>query len=217
MALQIWLLNPYQVRYPCEELCAQVKKLMEPVVKKRDAGSKNKFGTVLVNSRYTMPPVGPRDLAVYVVPVRDCGFVGVAFGSGGREHAGGLTTHDEGKACSEVYLGEEISGSGGVLITAERVKNDNNGYRVEMRFEPQLVAKAVFHELMHNVTPLWHVEKLHHISGVSLGKEEIASNFPQSNKDVEILAGNMDKSKHTQWTGAWAWLISEGNFTPQPA
>lgn len=215
MALQIWLLNPYEVRYPWSELCAEVKKLMDPVVKKRDAVSKNKFGSVVVTNRYTKPPIGARDLAVYVLPVKDCGFVGVAFGSGGRPHAGGLTTHDKGEACSEIYLGERISGTNGVLIKADRITNPEKGFYVKSRHDPKLAANLIFHELMHNVTPKWDEHKLHRTGGVSLGKEEINGSFPQSSKDVEILAGYMDSSKHSQWTGAWAWMITKQGFTPQ--
>ena len=126
MPLQIWLLNPYEIRYPWDELRQNVKTLMEPVVAKRDEGKKVKYGHVHVHSRYIKPPIGPNDLAVYVVPTKEFGFVGVSFGNGMREHGDGLTTHKSGQACSEIYLGRQVvktPTNGAVLIKADRLTN----------------------------------------------------------------------------------------------
>lgn len=218
MALQVWLLNPYQIQYPWQELCLQVKSLLKPVVDKRDASAKTKtkFGDVNVYSRFTKPTVGADDLAVYVVPVKNFGFVGVGFGSSGRPHnAAGLTTYSGNQVCSEIYLGEEVSAnSPGEVIKVERMTNDIKGVRVKKRFSTRLAANLIFHELQHNVTPNWDENKLHGISDVSIGKESVGENSMQSEKDVKIIAENVDVGKQRQWTGAWEWLTSNG-WAPQ--
>ncbi len=206
MPLEIWLLNPYEIRYPWDELRQNVKTLMEPVVAKRDEGKKVKYGHVHVHSRYIKPTIGPNDLAVYVVPAKEFGFVGVSFGNGMREHGDGLTTHKSGQACSEIYLGRQVvktPTNGAVLIKADRLTNEHKGVWVNERYTPQTAANLVFHELLHNVTPSWDEYQLHGTAKVSLGQESVSHNTPQSGKDIEILAEHMQKVKHTQWTGAW--------------
>ncbi len=218
MPLQVWLLNPYQIKYPWAELVMEVQSLMRPVVERRDKAHKHKLGSVSVSNRYTRPPVGARDLAAYIVPAKNYGFVGVGFGSGGREDSsGGLTTYDGGQVCSEVYLGEEVSGgSNAELIKVERMTNTAKGVYVDKRRAPKFVAKIVFHELLHNVTPLWNETKLHHTGGVSIGLEGVGSNSAQSDKDISILADNLDAAvaRQRQWVGAWDYLISDG-WPPQ--
>ena len=162
MPLQIWLLNPYEIRYPWDELRVNVQKLMQPVVAKRDADKKVKYGSVVVHNRYIKPTIGPNDLAVYVVPTKEFGFVGVSFGSGMRKHGDGLTTHKSGQACSEIYLGRQVvKTSGTLLIKADRLTNEDKGVHVLDRYSPQGAANLVFHELLHNVTPTWNEYKLH--------------------------------------------------------
>lgn len=216
MALQIWLLNPYQLHYSWPELCSQVSTLMKPVVKLYDSNSKNKvkFGSVLVTNRYTKPPITSRDLAVYVVPTPFFGFVGTDFGNAGHEKdAGGLTSEPIGvESCSEAYVGDrEIVGTGGKFIRVDALKDKTpNGVLVENIASPMLLAKIIYHELMHYVTPKWSEAKLHNYKGVSIGKSETKEYAPQSEVDIEILANNLTSHGLKFWTGAWEVLKSRG-------
>jgi hypothetical protein len=191
---------------------------MRPVVEKRDKSAQVKFGSVNVSSRYKKPALGPNDLAVYVVPIKNFGFVGVGFGTSGRPHnAAGLTTYVGDKVCSEIYLGEEVSANSvGELITVERMTNADQGVFVKKRFSVRFAANLIFHELQHNVTPNWDENKLHGINGVNIGKESVGENSMQSEKDIKIVVENVDaaNAKQTQWLGAWEYLISQG-WSPQ--
>lgn len=124
--------------------------------------------------------------------------------SGGRPDSGGLTVHKGKQVCSEVYLGEEIvQSSVAKFISVERMTNPEKGVYVKERWEPSYVARLIYHELLHNVTPQWSEETLHGKKGVSIGKEGPARSAPQSGKDIEILATHMDTAGNTQWTGGF--------------
>lgn len=213
MALQIWLLNPYQLHYNWSELCTQVAALMKPVVDQYDSASKVKLSSVAVNNRYTKPSITPKDLAVYVVPTPFYGFIGTDFGSSGhRREAGGLTSPPSGgQSCSEVYVGgQEVGGTAGEFIRVDTLENESKGVLVDAKATPKLLAKIVYHELMHYVTPKWSAEKLHHYKGVSLGKESTKENTPQSKADIEILANHLASHGQQFWTGAWDAMRGRG-------
>ena len=208
MALQIWLLNPYQLHYSWAELCSQVSTLMKPVVGLYDANNKVKFGSVSVNNRYTIPPITARDLAIYVVPTRNYGFVGTDFGkSGHRKDAGGLTSPPSGgQSCSEAYVGdEEIAGTNGEFIQVDTLEKNPKGVYVNRKASPMLLAKVIYHELMH-----WSEEKLHSYKGVSLGKDVTYEYAPQSEVDIKILADHLTSHGQRFWTGAWEAMRGRG-------
>ena len=213
MALQIWLLNPYQLHYSWAELCSQVSTLMKPVVGLYDANNKVKFGSVSVNNRYTIPPITARDLATYVVPTPNYGFVGTDFGkSGHRKDAGGLTSPPSGgQSCSEVFVGdEEFVGADGEFIRVDTLERNPKGVFVNKKAPPTFLAKVIYHELMHYVTPKWSAEKLHDYKGVSLGKAVTNEYAPQSETDVNILADHLTKHGQRFWTGAWEAMRTRG-------
>ncbi|MBL8253940.1 MAG: hypothetical protein JNJ76_10090 [Candidatus Competibacter sp.] len=208
MALQIWLLNPYKLHYSWTELCLQVDALIKPVVNIYDSNSKNKvkFGSVSVSNRYTIPPITARDLAIYVVPAPNFGFVGTDFGeSGHRVDAGGLTSAPVGgQCCSEAYVGDaEIVGTAGEFIQVDAMDKNPQGVYVKNKASPMQLAKVIYHELMHYVTPKWSAEKLHGYPGVSLGKEKTEEYARQSEADKKILADHLTSHGLRFWTGAW--------------
>ncbi len=215
MALQIWLLNPYQLHYSWPELCSQVSTLMKPVIKLYDSNSKNKakFGSVVVTNRYTKPPITSKDLAVYVVPTPNYGFVGTDFGESGHEaEAAGLTLPGpKGQSCSEVYVGDqEIAGTSGEFIRIDALENASKGILVEKKASPKFLAKCIYHELMHYVTPRWDGPTLHRKSGVSLGQAVINEITPQSDEDIKILADHLTSHGQQFWTGAWDAMRARG-------
>ncbi|MGD9587815.1 MAG: hypothetical protein AB7Q37_08020 [Pyrinomonadaceae bacterium] len=210
MALNIWLLNPYKIRYPWEELRLLVTNLMQPVVALRDKNyrpaGREKFVSVNVQNRYSRPGLGPHDLACYVLPVKNFGFGGVDFGKTdeGRPESAGLTTHADKVVCSEVYLGEEIVESEtAFLLKVDKMTNPEKGVWVKERWNPQYVSRLIYHELMHNVTPKWSEKKLHVQPGVSVGKESPERNASQSKDDIRILAKHMDTAENSQWLGGF--------------
>lgn len=214
MALQIWLLNPYKLHYNWDELRSQVATLMKPVVNLYDSKNKGaKFDSVLVSNRYTIPPITAKDLAVYVVPTPNYGFVGTDFGeSGHRKDAGGLTSEPSGgQSCSEAYVGdEEIAGTNGEFIQVDALEKNPKGVYVNRKASPMLLAKVIYHELMHYVTPRWSEEKLHSYKGVSLGKDVTYEYAPQSEVDIKILADHLTSHGQRFWTGAWEAMRGRG-------
>lgn len=215
MALQIWLLNPYQLHFNWAELCSQVSTLIKPAVKSYDSNSKNKtkLGSVVVTNRYTKPPITARDLAIYVVPTPLYGFIGTDFGqSGHRKDAAGLTsTSSGGQSCSEAYVGDkEIVGTDGEFIRVDTLERNPKGVFVERKASPVFLAKVIYHELMHYVTPTWSEEKLHFHQGGSLAKTGTTEHIQQSEVDIKILADNLTKHGQSFWTGAWEAMRGRG-------
>ena len=72
------------------------------------------------------------------------------------------------------------------------------------------LAKVIYHELMHYVTPKWSAEKLHDYKGVSLGKAVTNEYALQSETDVNILADHLTKHGQRFWTGAWEAMRTRG-------
>ncbi|NJN47598.1 MAG: hypothetical protein HC808_15230 [Candidatus Competibacteraceae bacterium] len=204
MAYQIWLGNPYELHYNWSTLCAEVKKLFIPVIKKFDESHKNrKFNTVNCNSRFDKPAIGPNDLVVYVVPAPNFGFVGVDFGEGGREHAAGLTLPYGGQVCSEVYVSDGQINGEGVKLRVDRMSAEPPVINVNTKRSAALLARLVFHEALHNKTG-YGDHKLHNSKGVVIGKEEITSaTLDPSPKDIELMADHLLNKKTSQWKGGW--------------
>lgn len=217
MALQIWLLNPYKLHYNWDALRSQVETLMKPVVDLYDSNSKNKtkFGSVLVSNRYTIPPIVARDLAIYVVPTPLFGFVGTDFGGSGHdEDAGGLTSEPiGGQSCCEAYVGDkEIVGTTDKFIQVDVLDKNPKGVYVNEIASPMLLAKVIYHELMHYVTPKWSEHKMHNYPDVSLGKKKVEEYARHSDADKKILAGHLTSHGLRFWTGAWAAMGKRGGM-----
>lgn len=208
MALQIWLLNPYRLHYAWAELCLQVSTLLKPVVSLYD-----KNPSVSVNNRYTIPPITAKDLAIYLVPTPNYGFIGTDFGeSGHRTDTAGLTSPGpSGQSCSEAYVGDkEIVGTTGEFIRVDTLNKNPQGVFVNKKTPPAFLAKIVYHELMHYVTPTWSEDKLHNHKGVSLGKAATNELSQQSETDIKILSDHLTSHGQRFWTGAWDALRERG-------
>jgi hypothetical protein len=203
MAYQIWLGNPYELHYDWNALCAEVKKLFIPVIKEFDGNhKKNKFNTVNCSSRFDKPHISMQDLLVYVVPEPNFGFVGVDFGTGGREHAAGLTLPYSGQVCSEAYVSDGQINGEGVKLRVDRMSTEPPLINVNTKRDPALLARVIFHEALHNRTG-YDDHKLHNAKGVKLGRAEITSSaLAPSPKDIELMADNLLR-KTPQWTGGW--------------
>jgi len=116
------------------------------------------------------------------------------------------------QSCSEAYVGdEEIVGTSGQFIQVDALADKTpHGVFVKKKASPILLAKIIYHELMHYVTPKWSEDKLHNYKGVSIGKLETNEYAPQSEVDIEILAKNLTSHGLRFWTGAWDAIRERG-------
>ena len=212
MAYQIWLGNPYKLHFHWNALCAEVVKLFRPVIDEYDSQQKvrsRRFGSVRCSSRMTLPLVGARDLLVYVVPTPQYGFVGVDFGRGGREIAGGLTLtwriNLKGKhvrrVASEVSVSDHDVVSGGAILRVDWLTTSPPTIRVNKKYSVGMVARLIFHEALHNRTGLGN-RALHHHPGVRLGKAVVPNTGKPSQEDIRLMAGQLRRPVR-QWTGGW--------------
>ncbi len=207
MKFQVCLANPYKLWYRWDELKEKVGVYFnQAIAKRKELGLKPDLELVVFNtySQSTAEGIDLRhDLIVYVVPYRDCGFVGVDVGSGGRsQDAGGLTWPDKDNSAAEVYVGDErISSGEGTTIRADWF--DPNRFTVTQYREPDLLAKVILHEAMHNKTG-WGDDKLHKHGGLA-GAVIDARGSKFTDSDATIMAKHMYDVR-TQWTGAWGAL-----------
>ncbi|MEE4376634.1 MAG: hypothetical protein V2J55_03865 [Candidatus Competibacteraceae bacterium] len=217
MAYQIWLGNPYELHYNWSKLCAEVKKLFIPVINKFDESHKNhKLNTVNCNSRFDKPAIGPNDLVIYVVPAPNFGFVGVDFGTGGRAHAAGLTMQYGGQVCSEVYVSDGQINGEGVKLRVDRMSNEPPVINVKNKRDPELLARVIFHEALHNLTGFGD-HKLHNASGVEIGQASVSAAMEPSLKDKQLMANNLLNKKANQWKGGWEALNARWGEKVRPS
>ncbi|MCA9420292.1 MAG: hypothetical protein KC587_14530 [Nitrospira sp.] len=224
MAYQIWLGNPYELHFDWNKLCAEVVKLFRPVIVEYDSRQKVKsrrFGTVRCSSRIERPQVGARDLLVYVVPEPQFGFVGVEFGTGGREIAGGLTLTDHvtvsgrrvRQVASEVSLsGGQIATGPGATLRVDRLSTTPPTIRVDKKRSVGTVARVIFHEALHNRTGMGN-RALHTHPGVRLGEEFVPTTGMPSKADIRLMADHLT-NPIGQWTGGWAALDARWGKRP---
>jgi hypothetical protein len=148
------------------------------------------------------------------VPGPDFGFVGVEFGSGGREKAGGLTLPDGGKVASEVCVSKGEVNGGQIKLIVDRMTRP---LMVGVKFTPTLVAKLIYHEALHNRTGFGN-HKLHTWPGIGLGQEEINEHTEQKQADIDLMADYLVKGL-PNWTGGWDALDARwgpATNTPNP-
>lgn len=224
MAYQIWLGNPYELHFDWDGLCTEVAKLFQPVIVEFDSSqrlAKNRFGTVLCSSRIEPPKVGARDLLVYVVPEPQFGFVGIDFGTGGREIAGGLTLTDHvivggrrvRQVASEVSVsGGQITTGPGATLRVDRLSTTPPTIRVDKKRSVGTVARIIFHEALHNRTGLGN-RALHNHPGVRLGEEFVPTTGMPSSEDIRLMANHLTNPTG-QWTGGWAALDARWGKRP---
>ncbi|MEM6469085.1 MAG: hypothetical protein AAF802_05905 [Planctomycetota bacterium] len=207
MNLQIWLLNPYELHFDWKGLTSRVKHLFQPVVKEKKFKSHHQFRSVTCNSTFKRPKLGRWDVAVYVVPVQNFGFVGVDFGLCsnpdfmdehfdwcGRPKAGGLTELAKGSACSEVYVADAFVENGSQKLVIDRM--DEPVWNVDRRRTTNHLANLVYHEIMHNIM----VKDFHHAPKVRLGREFPPEDGVASEGDSMIIAEHIGSSKRRdQW------------------
>ena len=122
------------------------------------------------------PQLADHDLLVYFVEDPDDTVVKTGLGSPRpiEADANGYTTR---------RLSDGLTGS--------------EAYLSKWQDEPVMLAKLVFHELLHNATQM--DDELHGKTGLGLGGERIRSGTQLTEGDVDLMVQHLTTTKRSQW------------------